>query len=199
MITRIVMLPLIVTLAPPVTTLTRPGETDQSPWSAIAVAKGKKHKKHQQPGTRTGTRTERPTVTQTFTSTAPLTIADDDKANPYPATIAVGGMPNGVITDVNLLLNDLTHTTPRDIDLLLSASNGRRALVMSDVGPGSLGQEDAVVNLDLTLDDEAGTPLPVTGQLFSGTFQPTNNLVSGDTDAFAAPAPAPDGNVALTP
>lgn len=107
-------------------------------------------------------------------------------------------MPNGVITDVNLLLNDLTHTTPRDIDLLLSASNGRRVLVMSDVGNVSLGQEDAVVNIDLALDDEAGTPLPVTGRLFSGTFQPTNLVLAGDPDSFAAPAPAPDGNVALS-
>lgn len=198
MFTRIVMLLLIVMLALPVATLTRPIDTAQSPWSNVAVAaKGKHHKKQQKPGTRTGTRTERQTVTQTFTSTAPLTIIDEDKANPYPATVAVSGMPNGVITDVNLLLNDLTHTTPRDIDLLLSASGGRRALVLSDVGPGGLGQEDAVTNIDLTLDDEAGTPLPVTGQLFSGTFQPTNLVVAGDTDAFAAPAPAPDGNVAL--
>jgi len=198
MIARMVMLMLIVTLAIPVTTLTSPGNTSQAPWGESAVAaKGKKHKNNRKSRTRTGNHTERQTVTQTFRSTTPLAIVDEDKANPYPAAIAVSGMPNGVITDVNLLLTDLTHTTPRDIDLLLSASNGRRALVMSDVGPGGLGQEDAVVNIDLALDDEAGTPLPVTGQLVSGTFQPTNLLVAGDTDAFAAPAPAPDGHVAL--
>jgi hypothetical protein len=198
MFARMLIIVLIVTLALPVASLTGPGETYQTPWSDSAeAAKGKHHKKAHK---KAKTRTVRQPVTQTFTSSLPLTIVDNDKASPYPATIAVSGMPNGVITDVNLLFNDLTHTTPRDIDLLLSASNGRRALVMSDVGNVGQGQEDAVVDLDLILDDEAGTPLPVSEQLSSGTFQPTNHLAAGDTkaDAFTAPAPAPDGSVALS-
>ena len=45
MFTRIVMLMLIAVLALPVATLTRPGDTSQSPWGEVAVAaKGEKHK-----------------------------------------------------------------------------------------------------------------------------------------------------------
>lgn len=79
MFTRIVMLIFIVTLALPVAALKRCGDTGQAPWSASDVAaKG----------------TPRPTpapVTQTFTSTALITIPasaptaiDEGPANLYP-------------------------------------------------------------------------------------------------------------------
>jgi hypothetical protein len=203
MFARTLILTLIVTLALPSTALPGPEVTIPSPWNeSVVAAKGKKHKsrKNQKPGSRTVTRTARQLVTQTFTSAAPLTVVDREKANPYPATLDVSGFTNGVITDVNLHLDGLTHPSPRDIDLLLSASDGRRALVMSDVGGASLGQEDAVVNIDFTLDDEAAAPLPVSQRLSSGTFQPVNHPGPADTaaDAFATPAPTPDGSVALS-
>jgi hypothetical protein len=200
MFTRIVMLMLIAVLALPVTTLTRPAETSQAPWGDIAVAaKGKKHKntkKDKQPKSQTVVHTERQSVTQTFTSTGPITIpngaptTDKGPANPYPSAIEVNGFTNGVITDVNLILTDVTHAHASDIDILLSADDGRRALVMSDRGVG-----EQVINLDLTLDDEAAAEVPETG-LTSGTFRPTNSGSNDDT--FAAPAPAPNGNVSLS-
>ena len=155
-------------------------------------AKGKKNGKKRKP--RTVTRTERQTVTQTFTSGPPLTIVDDDKANPFPSAIEVSGLSKGTITDINLLLTDLTHASPTDVDILLSSSDGRQALVLSDVDSGS-----RVIDVDLTLDDEATTSLPSpvaqTNDLISGAFRPTNHPFVADT--FAAPAPKPDGNVAL--
>jgi hypothetical protein len=158
------------------------------------AANAKKHRdKKKKPKSKTVTRTVRQSVTQTFTSTGPITIATGSTgtpATPYPATIAVSGFSNGVITDVNLILNDLTHTFPVDIDLLLSHSDGRRALVMSDAG--TLFD---VTDIDLTLDDEAAAELP-DDQLTSGPYRPTN-LANSDDDLFAAPAPAPNGNVAL--
>jgi hypothetical protein len=210
MFTRIVMLMFIVTLAIPIGTFTPPGETHPSPWGAIAVeAKGKKHKKHEKkdkPQFTTVTRTIRQPVTQTFTSTAPLTIpsgapttTDKGPANPYPSAIAVSGLSNGAITDVNLILTDLTHTHHDDLDILLSASNGRQALVMSDVGDAS-----NVADIDLILDDEAAASMPyqggTTNDLSSGTYRPTDidrSAVTGP-DTFAAPAPAPDGHAALS-
>jgi hypothetical protein len=203
MFTRIIMFMLIAVLALPVTTLTRPAETSYSPWSQSAVAaKGKQHKntrKDKTPESKTITRTVRQSVTRTFTSAVPITIpigaptTDKGPANPYPAAITVAGFANGVITDVDLLLEDVTHGYPGDIDILLSRGDVRRALVMSDVGAN-----DRVTTIDLTLDDEAAEAMP-TNDLASGVFRPTDiiePIVS--PDPFVPPAPSPDGSVALS-
>ena len=198
MFTRIVMLMFIVTLALPVTTLTRPGETSQRPWSDVAVAaNGKHHKKKGHKKAQTDTRTIRQTVTQTFTSSGPITIPDGPsgtksiQAVPYPSALAVTGLAHGVITDVNLILEDFTHQYVGDVDILLSNGDGRRALVMSDVS------EDPVTSVDLTLDDEAAASVPAIRPA-SGIFRPTNLTKPNDPDTFAAPAPAPDGSLALS-
>ena len=199
MFTRIVMLMLMFTLALPVTTLTRPGDAHQSPWSVVAVAaKGKHHKKKAHKKAQTDTQTERQSVTQTFTSTGPISIpngaptTDEGPANPYPSAIAISGLTNGTITDVNLVLTDLTHAHHDDLDILLTTSDGRQALVMSDVGDSS-----NVADIDLTLDDEAAATMPGgnLSELSSGTFRPTN--IDRFADTFAAPAPTLNGNVAL--
>jgi hypothetical protein len=203
MFTRIIMLMLIAVLALPVTTLTPPAATSHWSGSQSAVAaKGKKHNKKTKPKSRTVTRTVRGPVTQTFTGTGPIAIpkegssSDKGSANPYPATIEVSGMPNGVITDVDLLLFDVTHVQPEDIDVLLAKDDGRRALVMSDVG-----RNNAITNVDLTLDDEAAASMPAgifDPPLDSESYRPTNFTQPVDVDDFAAPAPAPDGSVALS-
>ena len=201
MFTRIIMLMLIVTLAIPVTTLTPPGNTGQAPWGeSTVVAKGKKHKKKpKQTATPTRfttvTRTVRQPLTQTFTSTVPLTIpkgapaVTTGPADPYPATIEVNGFTNGTITDVNLILEDFTHPLPSSVDILLTRSSGRQAMVMSDAG-GSFATD-----IDLTLDDEAAASLP-SSTLVSGTFRPTFIRTTGSDD-FVAPAPAHNGSVKL--
>jgi hypothetical protein len=146
------------------------------------------------------TRTIRQPVTRTFTSTGPITIpsgapttSNKGPANPYPSAIAVSGFSNGTITDVNLILTDYSHTVPTDVDVLLSTSDGRQALVLSDVS------NDPVTSIDLTLDDEAAASMPAVEQgvdLTSGTFRPTNHTYYDDS--FATPAPALNGNVALS-
>ena len=121
MTTRILILMFIVALAIPVTALTRPGETSPAPWSDAAVAaKGKKHRnrvKQRKPGT--VIRTIRQPVTQTFASTTPITIPaapgmTNGQASPYPAVITVNGFANGTITDVNLILSDITNSYVAD-------------------------------------------------------------------------------------
>jgi subtilisin-like proprotein convertase family protein len=201
MITRLLILMFVAMLAAPVATLTQPTDTGQSPWGSTAVeAKGKKHnQKNRKRKTTTVTRTVRGPVTQTFTSSGLMTIpagapgTTKGNANPYPSTIEVSGLPNGVITDVDLLLQDFSHPVPEDVDILLSAPDGRRALVMSDAG-----RIFRVTNIDLTLDDEAAAPL-TQFELDSGTFRPTDFSSAGDVpDTFTAPAPALDGSVALS-
>jgi subtilisin-like proprotein convertase family protein len=199
MFTRIVTIMLIAVLALPAAQLTRPAQTSPSSWNDVAVAaKGKKHQNAKKGNSKVRTRTIRRPVTRTFTSTAPIAIpndaasTDNGKADPYPTTIAVSGFANGTITDVNLILTDLTHTHHDDLDVLLSAGDGRRALVMSDTGDSS-----DTANIDLVLDDEAVAAMPGEGEeLNSGTYRPTNLVVTDDP--FDAPAPTPNGNVALS-
>ena len=199
MITRIVMLMLVAVLALPVSTFTSTRDAGQRSWSDVSIsAKGKHHKRHKR--AKTDKRTVRQPVTQTFTRTAPLTIpsgapiADKGPANPYPSAIAVSGFDNGVITDVNLIFTDLTHGHYDDLDILLSTNDGRQAHVMSDVADlPDVADED----IDLILDDEAAAALPGDNEyLRSGTFRPTN--IARFDDSFAAPAPTPNGNVALS-
>jgi hypothetical protein len=200
MITRLLAVMLIVTLALPIAAITPPGGTGQAPWStSTVVAKGKKHKKKAKPKFTTVTRAVRAPVTRTIFSGDVMTIpagapgVTEGPAGPYPTTIDVSGFANGVITDVDLHLVGVTHGAPEDIDILLSKDDGRRTLVMSDVG-----QRDPVRDVRLTLDDEATASLPLS-QLTDGIFLPGD--VSGprlDPDTFAAPAPAPNGSVALS-
>jgi subtilisin-like proprotein convertase family protein len=165
-----------------------------------ADAKKKRDKKQgEKRKTMTVTRTVRGSITQTFSSTEVITVPNGapgttkGPASPYPSAIAVGGFPNGVITDVDLLLLDVTHQIAEDLDILLSAPDGRRALVLNDVG-----DDFKVTNVDLTLDDEAAASVP-NFDIVSGTFRPTDNSLPGSPlDPFDAPAPAPDGSVALS-
>jgi hypothetical protein len=199
MISRLLIIIFLVTLALPITTLIPSGDPGQVPWSdSAAAAKGKQHKKPRRPQTTTVTRTVRAPVTQTILGGDAITIpgapgTTAGPAGPYPATIDVSGFANGVIIDVDLLLLGVSHGAPADLDILLSKDDGRRALVMSDVG-----QNTPVRDVRLTLDDEATTSLPQS-QLTDGIFQPTDfNSASSEGDAFAAPAPAPDGSLALS-
>jgi subtilisin-like proprotein convertase family protein len=111
------------------------------------------------------------------------------RASAYPSSISVGGFA-GTVSHMTVRLNGFRHTHPDDADLLRVGPGGQNAIVMSDVG----GSADTQ-NVDLTLDDLAGGPLPDSGPLSSGTFQPTN-VSAGDT--FPAPAPAPGGGSALS-
>jgi len=87
------------------------------------------------------------------------------------------------VTNVTLTLNNLNHTFPDDIDVLLVGPGGQSVLLMSDAG----GSGD-LVNVNLTFDDAAAAMLPDTTQIVSGTFKPSNFEVVPDT--FPAPAPA---------
>jgi subtilisin-like proprotein convertase family protein len=144
-------------------------------------------------------------VTKTFSSDAGIAIPDAQivdgigAANPYPSPINVSGLKEGRVVDVNLTLRGFSHTFPGDLNVLLVAPDGRNALVVSDVGdPDS---NEAVVDLSITLDDEAATRLPEVALLTSGAFQPTDGSIpgpNGDIDGFPAPAPSPSGAVALS-
>jgi subtilisin-like proprotein convertase family protein len=142
------------------------------------------------------------TITRTFTNAGAIVIPENGVekfglALPYPATITVSGFKKATITDVNLTLNDYSHTFTPDVDVLLVAPGGRTATVMSDVG--IFLDPSPASHITLTLDDEAPAPLPIDAPPASGAFQPLDAF--GTSDAlleFPAPAPPPSGNTALS-
>ena len=117
--------------------------------------------------------------------------------NPYPSQITVSGVP-GTITDVNVLLHDLTYSYPADLDVLVVSPQGIAVLVMSDAG-GTDDIANSVTLVDLVLDDQALTQLPENVSLTSGTFRPLDDDSDtgsfNATDDFLTPAPASGGSV----
>jgi subtilisin-like proprotein convertase family protein len=135
-----------------------------------------------------------PTEIQTFCNTNSIALTNNTppfpiKGNPYPSDIVVNGM-SGTVSQVTVTLNNINHTFPDDIDILLVSPSGANAIIMSDAG----GNIDAN-NVTLTLDDAAVTSLPDAGPLVTGTFKPTNFL---PVDTFPSPAPTPSGGSALS-
>ena len=132
----------------------------------------------------------------TFSNTTTIAIPASGSANqigpasPYPSNVVVSGMA-GPITTVTVALNNLTHSTLNDVDVLLVAPTGQNLIVLSDIGdPSTLATAN---NATLTFSDAAANTVPP-GTVPTGTFRPTNNL-AGDT--FPAPAPAPSSQTTL--
>ena len=113
-------------------------------------------------------------------STDIIDIPSIGTAQPYPSQKTITGF-TGAVTKVNVSLSSFSHTAPDDVDLMLVAPNGRKVILMSDVGGSA-----EVGNLDLTFDDLAANTLPDNAPLTSGSFKPTN-FEPGDN--FPAPAP----------
>jgi subtilisin-like proprotein convertase family protein len=119
----------------------------------------------------------------------------------YPSQITLNGLdPSAPITDVNVKLNDFSHTYPDDVGVLLVGPQSTKVLLMADVG-GGVGQQTlpAVTNVNLVLDDEALVSLPDEGKITSGTYRPTQGTApSGGGKAVNFPPPAPAGPYAQT-
>jgi extracellular elastinolytic metalloproteinase len=128
------------------------------------------------------------TTGQQFCVTAPITIPSSGAGSPYPSANTVSGIGTSV-SDVNVLLNGLSHTWPDDIDILLVGPQGQNLKILSDAG----GSTD-VVNANVTFDDSAAGLVPDSGPLATGSYRPSD-YEAGDT--FPAPAPAPSGATTL--
>ena len=114
-----------------------------------------------------------------------ITVSDEGKTapaagTPYPSQIAFSGI-TGRVTGVRVRLDDVNHTFPDDIDVLLVGPNGRGVMLMSDVG-----NSNDLTNVDLVFDDAAGVSVP-DATIPSGTYKPTD---VGTGDVMPAPAPA---------
>ncbi len=109
----------------------------------------------------------------------------EGSAYPYPSVIDVYGL-TGLITDVNVTIYGLSHTSPDNIDILLVGPSGQGMILMSDAG----GPHD-VSNLTITFDDQALLHPANGSSLVSGSFKPVNYTGNGGpNDVFPVPAPA---------
>lgn len=132
--------------------------------------------------------------TQTFVNTNTILIPDpaapdppwpfeSGPASPYPSVINISNF-SGLLGKVTVTLFDLNHTYPGDMNALLVAPGGAKTLLMSHAG------ELEVAGLILTFDDSAPSPLPASGVLNTGTWQPTAYSPEPRLGGFPANAPA---------
>jgi subtilisin-like proprotein convertase family protein len=101
-------------------------------------------------------------------------------AGPYPASLVVSGF-QGAVGRLSVRLNNLSHTWPGDLEVLLVGPGGQKVILMSDAGAGF------IEHVSLTFDDGAGA-LPETDQIVSGRYKPTDFENPG-TESLPVPAP----------
>jgi len=130
--------------------------------------------------------------TVTFSNTNAIVINDSASpptiATPYPATIAVSNIVGSYVTKVTVQINGFNHQFPADVDMVLVGPQGQNAVLMGNVGTEN--QPQGATNLDLTIDDDAATNMPLDTDLVSGTYKPTQRQAF----QFNFPPPAPDTN-----
>jgi uncharacterized repeat protein (TIGR01451 family)/uncharacterized delta-60 repeat protein len=124
------------------------------------------------------------TRTNKFLNTASIAINDDGPAQPYPSVINVSGVP-GTVSKVSVVISNLSHGFPLDIDMLLVSPTGQRVILMSDAG-GSAASPNAINNVTLKFDDAAASGLGQTNQIVPGTYKPSN---FSPAEFFVPPAP----------
>jgi hypothetical protein len=110
------------------------------------------------------------TLTTSYTNGATILIKDQAVALPYPSAINVSNALGSVLK-ATLTLTNLAHASPGDIDGVLVSPAQQTVLFMAHAG----GQ-NMVTNTTLTFDDAAGTSLPQSGQIISGTNKPSAYL-----------------------
>lgn len=119
-----------------------------------------------------------------FCNNGGVITPDSGAADVYPVNISVSGLV-GTIGKVTTQINGLTAPRPSNFDFLLVGPNAQAFQFMSDVGDSVT----AVNNINLTLDDAAGSALPNGTPLSGGTFRPSDYNAVGETDPYPAPAP----------
>lgn len=114
-------------------------------------------------------------VTQTFTSTnVPISILDD---NPAGITSTLDIAAAGLVGDVDVRLNSVTHTWVGDLSMQLFSPSGVQVSLMNRPGAGAFGSSgNNFVNA--VLDDDAATAIEQisgTGP-FTGAYRPDQPL-----------------------
>jgi hypothetical protein len=127
--------------------------------------------------------------TFTFANTNAVVINDSisppTSASPYPSTNLVSGVAGSRVSKVTVQIFGFAHTFSSDVDIVLVGPRGQNAVLMGNIG--SLNLPSQATNINLTLDDDAASSMPLDSDLVSGTFKPTQR----NAFPFDFPAPAP--------
>jgi subtilisin-like proprotein convertase family protein len=121
------------------------------------------------------------TSAQSFSNAAPIIIADETAASPYPSIIQIANV-TGAVTKVTVTLHSLSHTYASDLDMILAGPGGQSIMLMSDAGGGR------GINGTITFDDDAPV-LPGNTAIAPGTYAPHDYQGFSD-DVLPPPAPA---------
>ena len=105
-------------------------------------------------------------TTTFYSNTATIFIRDATNALPYPSTINVSDLI-GTVAKATVMVTNLSHTWPRDIDILLESPAQQKTYLMAKTGASF-----AVNNVTITFDDDSASFLPQSTQLQSGTNHP---------------------------
>ena len=119
-------------------------------------------------------------LTQLPFSSGSVQVPTSGQANPYPSSITISNVI-GSVAQMSVTLSNLTHSYPRDLDVLLVGPTGQSTMLMSDNGG------NGVTNVTLIFHPGASTTVPDVGTLTSGIYKPSD---SEPGDIFPAPAPA---------
>lgn len=104
----------------------------------------------------------------TYSNPKPIIIPDSGPAQPFGSAILLSGM-TGLVSNVSVRLNGLTHTWLQDLSVLLLGPNGYQVMLLS-----SAGCDSSLQNASLVFDDSATDLLPIWGDIEEGTYQPSN-------------------------
>jgi len=114
-------------------------------------------------------------------------------ASTYPSTATVSGL-TGLTSKVTVTFTDLSHSSLSDMRALLVSPTGQSLTLMSNVGGG--GSLVDITDQNITFDDAAGTNLPGSGSVVTGSYKPTDD--NPGAESFPAPAPVPSAATALS-
>jgi len=127
-----------------------------------------------------------PALAAEYTNATSLTLpafhSGPGPADVYPSTIEVSGL-TGQVGKVAVTLHNITIDRPDDLEVLLVAPDGSHLVILGDAGGISFAGQ-----VTITLDDMAQDPVPDTGPLVTGIFQPTS--VNSSSTTFPLPAPS---------
>jgi subtilisin-like proprotein convertase family protein len=130
-----------------------------------------------------------PTYSACTNGANPITIPGSftsGLASSYPWSFEA--MHEGMsIRKIRVRIENLSHTWPDDLDMLLVGPTGRSAILMSDAGGGT-----DIVERTITFDDDLfpAVPIPDFNPIVTGTYNTANyDDGGGEVDNFLPPAP----------
>ncbi len=117
-------------------------------------------------------------TTVTYSNNATISVPDSGSADPYPSTIDVSGA-GSPLTRVEVVLQGVSHSCVKDLDILLVGPAGTTTTLMSDVGNVAIDTGCSDINANITFSDacgEFGTSVPGGSDL---CFRPSDNDRTG--------------------